>query len=138
MQCCERTNKFFFLELYQWSSYNIFITVHSSFNYLQMAFSQLFKVPQILTKRKHTDRVDPTIARFDCNELPVKSRIAQGSFGEVYTTDYKAPGNGQTQTVVIKKMLQVQVQFLQNFMQFIHHYWLWLEHNYHGSACCLI
>ena len=35
----------------------------------------------------------------------VKDRIGQGAFGEVYTTDYRAPGKITKETVVIKKML---------------------------------
>ena len=35
----------------------------------------------------------------------VKDRIGQGVFGDVYTTDYRAPGKITTETVVIKKML---------------------------------
>ena len=33
----------------------------------------------------------------------VKDRIGQGAFGDVYTTDYRAPGKITTETVVIKK-----------------------------------
>ena len=35
----------------------------------------------------------------------VKDRIGQGAFGDVYTTDYRAPGKITTETVVIKKKI---------------------------------
>lgn len=43
------------------------------------------------------------VETFDCNALPVKKRLGQGSFGDVYTTECGAAGN----VVVVKKMLQV-------------------------------
>ncbi|RMX51847.1 hypothetical protein pdam_00025147 [Pocillopora damicornis] len=45
------------------------------------------------------------IARFDCNKLLPKDRIGHGSFGDVYTTDYQAPGTTTSETVVIKELL---------------------------------
>ena len=47
---------------------------------------------------------DNAIPRFECNKLMFKNRIGQGSLGDVYTTDYRAPGKITTETVVIKKM----------------------------------
>ena len=44
------------------------------------------------------------IPRFDCNALAVKERLGQGSFGDVYTVDYKGPGK-VIETVVVKKVL---------------------------------
>lgn len=59
-------------------------------------------MPQLLRKETYHD---DTIPRFKCNKLVVKDRIGQGAFGDVYTTDYRAPGKITTETVVIKKML---------------------------------
>ena len=62
-----------------------------------------FVLPRLLTKRP--DPCNDGIARFDCNKLSLKDRIGHGSFGDVYTADYQAPGTTTTETVVIKKML---------------------------------
>ena len=62
-----------------------------------------FVLARLLTKRP--DPCNDGIARFDCNILPLKDRIGHGSFGDVYTADYQAPGTTTTETVVIKKML---------------------------------
>ena len=40
----------------------------------------------------------------DCNALAVKEWLGQGSFGDVYTVDYEAPGK-VIETVVVKKVL---------------------------------
>ena len=40
-----------------------------------------------------------------CNKLLPKDRIGHGSFGDVYTTDYQAPGTTTSETVVIKELL---------------------------------
>lgn len=61
-----------------------------------------FHLPQLL--RKETSH-DDAISRFECKKLMVKDRIGQGAFGDVYTTDYRAPGKIITETVVIKNML---------------------------------
>ena len=62
-----------------------------------------FCLPRLFT-RKPDPRYDG-IARFDCNKLLPKDRIGHGSFGDVYTTDYQAPGTTTSETVVIKEML---------------------------------
>ena len=54
---------------------------------------------------KEPDPCNDGVARFDCNKLLLKDRIGHGSFGDVYTADYQAPGTTTTETVVIKKML---------------------------------
>ena len=43
---------------------------------------------------------------FDANQLKVKRKIGQGSFGEVYTAEYMEPRQLSTQTVVVKKTIQ--------------------------------
>ena len=40
----------------------------------------------------------------DCNALVVREWLGQGSFGDVYTVDYQAPGK-VIETVVVKKVL---------------------------------
>ncbi len=37
----------------------------------------------------------------------MKERLGTGAYGDVYTTDYRLPGDTSTTTVVVKKMLQV-------------------------------
>lgn len=72
-----------------------------------MAFFQKFKLPQLASKGKFGNYIDAKILRFDCNKLPVKERIGKGAYGDVYTTDYRFPGDITMTTVVVKKMLQV-------------------------------
>ena len=43
------------------------------------------------------------IPQFDLNKLVVKERIGQGSFSNVFTAMFKAPGSEETETVVVKK-----------------------------------
>ena len=69
-----------------------------------MSIFRHFKLPQLLRKRKSDDNSIVNIPRFDCNALAVKERLGQGSFGDVYTVDYKAPGK-VIETVVVKKVL---------------------------------
>ena len=69
-----------------------------------MSVFQHFKLPQLLRKRKSDDNSIVNIPRFDCNALAVKEQLGQGSFGDVYTVDYKAPGK-VIETVVVKKVL---------------------------------
>ena len=47
------------------------------------------------------------IPQFDLNKLVVKERIGQGSFSNVFTAMFKAPGSEETETVVVKKMSNV-------------------------------
>lgn len=51
--------------------------------------------------------INAKIQCFDCNKLPLKERIGQGTFGDAYTTEYRFQGDATTTTVVVKKMLQV-------------------------------
>lgn len=62
-----------------------------------------FKLPQLIRKGKSAE--NDGIPRFEFNKLSIKERIGQGSFGDVYTAEFKAPGNDKTETVVIKKMI---------------------------------
>ena len=72
-----------------------------------MSTSLGFKLPQLLRKKSSGIEFCEAIPRFKCSELPVKQRIGQGSFGDVYTTEFKSSKDTKCQTVVIKKMLQV-------------------------------
>jgi hypothetical protein len=77
-----------------------------------MSVFRKFKLPQLLRKGPPGSEIGEDIPRFKCSELPVKQRIGQGSFGDVYTTEYKGSGDTKCHTVVIKKMLQVLIQDL--------------------------
>ena len=66
-----------------------------------------FKLPQLLRKSSPGSEICQDVPRFKCSELPVKQRIGQGSFGDVYTSEYKDSEDTKSQTVVMKKMLQV-------------------------------
>ena len=57
-----------------------------------MSVFRRFKLSQLLRKEKSDENSIVNISRFDCNALAVKERLGQGSFGDVYTVDYKAPG----------------------------------------------
>ena len=62
-----------------------------------------FKIPHLkVPKRSGVKELqNQNIHKFDCDKLPVHKRIAQGSFGEVYTTSYQLPGK-DSELVVIK------------------------------------
>ena len=68
-----------------------------------MSNFQKFCLPRLLTRKP--DPRHGVIAQFDCNKQLRKDRIGHGSFGDVYTTDYQAPGTTTSETVVIKEML---------------------------------
>jgi len=72
-----------------------------------MSIFRKFKLPELLRKGKRESEIVENIQRFNCNELAAKQRIGQGTFGDVYTTDYKGPGDVKSETVVVKKMLQM-------------------------------
>ena len=72
-----------------------------------MSLFPSFKLPQLLRKSSPESEICGDVPRFKCSELPVKQRIGQGSFGDVYTSEYKGSEDTKCQTVVIKKMLQV-------------------------------
>ena len=72
-----------------------------------MSFFRKFKLPQLVRRGKSEHEIVESIPRFNCNDLAVKQRIGQGAFGDVYTTDYKGPGDASCETVVVKKILQV-------------------------------
>ena len=69
-----------------------------------MSVFRRFQLPQLLRKRKSDEKSIVNIPRFDCNALAVKEWLGQGSFGDVYTVDYEAPGK-VIETVVVKKVL---------------------------------
>ena len=72
-----------------------------------MSVFRKFKLPQLILRGSPGSEIAEEIPRFKCSDLPVKQRIGQGSFGDVYTTEYKSAGDTKCQTVVVKKMLQV-------------------------------
>lgn len=45
--------------------------------------------------RQNKELLLTDIQHFDCNTLPVKERLRQGAFDDVYTTDYGSPGKVQ-------------------------------------------
>ena len=47
------------------------------------------------------------VPTFDIGRLQVNDRIGQGSFGEVFTTDFRFPSEHAAETVVVKKALGV-------------------------------
>ena len=70
-----------------------------------MSVFRRFKLPQLIQRGSPGSEVAKEIPRFKCSELPVKQRIVQGSFGDVYTTgttEYKSSGDTKCHTVVIK------------------------------------
>ena len=71
-----------------------------------MSVFRHFKLPQLLRKRKSDDNSIVNIPRFDCNALAVKERLGQGSFGDVYTVDYK----GQ----IFRQIVSIRVMTLIN------------------------
>ena len=74
---------------------------HTSSSPTNMAFFRKFKLPQLASKGKFGNYIDAKILRFDCNKLPVKERIGKGAYGDVYTTEYRLPGDTTTTTVVV-------------------------------------
>ena len=85
----------------------LLVVMPSSSPPTNMAFFPKFKLPQLASKGKFVNYIDAKILRFDCNKLPVKERIGEGAYGNLYTTNYRFPGDTTTTTVVVKKMLQV-------------------------------
>ena len=67
------------------------------------AMCEQFKVPVFCKKNAHSIKGVPT---FDVSQLQVKERIGHGSFGEVYTTEFKEARQLSKRTVVIKKAIQ--------------------------------
>jgi len=72
-----------------------------------MSLFPSFKLPQLLRKSSPKSEICGDFPRFKCSELPVKQRMGQDSFGDVYTSEYKGSEHTKCQTVVIKKMLQI-------------------------------
>ena len=70
-----------------------------------MSVFRKFKLPQLLRKGPPASEIGEDIPRFKCSELPLKQRLGQGSFGDVYTAEYRASGDTKCHTVVVKKML---------------------------------
>ena len=68
-----------------------------------MANFRKFKLPQLL--RRSTETVNNP--QFDLNKLVIKEIIGQGSFSNVFTAMFKAPGSEETETVVVKEMINV-------------------------------
>ena len=53
-----------------------------------MSVFRKFKLPQLLRKGPPASETGEDIPRFKCSELPLKQRLGQGSFGDVYTAEY--------------------------------------------------
>ena len=68
-----------------------------------MSTFRKFELPQLLRKGSGGNVIDGSIASFNCNDLPVKETIGQGTFGDVYTVEYKGSGDATRETVGIKK-----------------------------------
>lgn len=66
-----------------------------------------FKIPTIKHKQ-----IDSNIPQFDIKNCIPKEHLAQGSFGEVFTAEYKEYEGSNTSKVVIKKMLQVRRPYI--------------------------
>ena len=66
------------------------------YSHSTMSNFRKFCLPQLLTK--NPDLCNDGIAQFDCNKLLLEDRIGHGSFGDVYTTNYHAPGTTTTET----------------------------------------
>ena len=64
-----------------------------------------FKLPRV-KKAPRKELQGLHIPEFHCDKLSIHRRLAQGTFGDVYTTFYNTPG-GKKDEVVIKKMLHV-------------------------------
>ena len=64
-----------------------------------MANFRKFKPPQLLGRSTETVNTP----QLDLHKLVVKERIGQGSFSNVFTAMFKAPGSEETETVVVKK-----------------------------------
>ena len=73
-------------------------------------FFRNFQPPRLLRKRKSDNESIVNIPRFDFYGLAVKERLGQGSFGDVYTVDYEAPGK-VGETVVVKKISYPTIKF---------------------------
>ena len=72
-----------------------------------MSVFRKFNLPQLIQRGSPCREIAEEIPHLKCSELPVNQRIGQGSFGDVYTTEYKSSGDTKCHTVVIKEMLQV-------------------------------
>lgn len=66
--------------------------------------SHNFKLPAFRNRNENAIKGVPL---FDLGQVNVKDRIGQGSFGEVFTTDFSFTGEHAAKTVVVKKVLGV-------------------------------
>ena len=66
--------------------------------------SHNFKLPAFRNRNENAIKGVPL---FDLGQVNVKDRIGQGSFGEVFTTDFSFTGEHAAETVVVKKVLGV-------------------------------
>ena len=69
--------------------------------------SKPLKFPQLMVRKKCVSQNMRKIPEFECDNLEVKRYVGRGSFGEVFLTDFLAPGKSHPERVVIKKMLGV-------------------------------
>ena len=59
------------------------------------------KLPQFLKKQQSSAESIANMEGFVCNALQVKEQLRQGTFGDMYTTEYGTEGN--VKAVVVKK-----------------------------------
>lgn len=78
--------------------------VPPEFNFDREITYHLLMVASGRSRRFYNESI-VNIPRFDCHGLAVKERLGQGSFCDIYTVDYEAPGK-VAKTVVVKKILQ--------------------------------
>ena len=62
----------------------------------------LFKMP--FFKNRNAASIEG-VPIFDVGRVGIKDRIGQGSFGEVFTTNFNFTGKSAVETVVVKKAL---------------------------------
>ena len=67
--------------------------------------SKPLKFPQLMVRKKCVSQNMRKIPEFECDNLEMKRYVGRGSFGEVFLTDFLAPGKSHPERVVIKKML---------------------------------
>ena len=79
---------------------------HTHVMYINQSSMAAFKLPSVPLFKQNLCSPSINIPSFDCNSYPVVERIGNGSFGDVYTTKYQAPGSNSMETVVVKKMFQ--------------------------------
>ena len=68
---------------------------------LRISFFSEFQAAQFLKKQQSSAESIANMEGFVCNALQVKEQLRQGTFGDMYTTEYGTEGN--VKAVVVKK-----------------------------------